>query len=120
MDLKHMDSARHEQLTGVPNEKILENIRHLAELPAQAVIRIPVVGGVNDGEDNIRRSAAFVQEHLPKARMELLPYHTFGQIKYEAVGLPFDQEGFTRPTPDRMDRLRKIVEEEGVPLADFR
>lgn len=120
MDLKHMDSARHEQLTGVPNEKILENIRRLGELPGQAVIRIPVIGGANDDEENIRRSASFVRENLPKARMELLPYHTFGTIKYEALGLPYDHPEFTRPDAEHMQRLRKIVEEEGVTLADFR
>ena len=50
----------------------------------EIVIRIPVVGGVNDDEDNIRSSAAYVHRYLPHARMELLPYHRYGMIKYEA------------------------------------
>ena len=82
MDLKHMDSAAHKRWTGAGNEKVLENMAKLAQLPAEVVIRIPCIGGVNADEDNIRRSAAFVHRTLPKARMELLPYHEFGKIKY--------------------------------------
>ena len=56
MDLKHMDSALHEKFTGVPNERILENIKRLAELSARVVIRIPTIEGVN--ADAARRNGA--------------------------------------------------------------
>ena len=120
MDLKHMDSEIHEKYTGVRNEKIMENLKKLQDMPGKVVIRIPVIGGVNNDEDNIRRSAAFVHTNIPKAKMELLPYHNFGMIKYEAIGRPFQQEKFYRPSVEEMDHLRKIVAEEGVELADFR
>lgn len=120
MDLKHIASDMHEKYTGVPNEKILANMKKLQQLPGEVVIRIPVIGGVNNDADNIRRSAAFVHANIPKARMELLPYHNFGMIKYEALGKPYQKEAFFRPSVEEMDRLRKIVAEEGVELADFR
>ena len=84
------------------------------------MIRIPVIGGVNNSEENIAASAAFVHEALPDARMELLPYHSLGRIKYEALGMPFDQEGFYTPDAGEMDRLRAIVAEQGFLPADFR
>ena len=84
------------------------------------VIRIPVVGGFNDDEDNIRRSAAYVHRVLPRARMELLPLHKLGQIKYDALGLSYDVSAFTVPPAQKMERLREIVAEEGVELADYR
>ena len=120
MDLKHMDSAAHKRWTGAGNERILENMAKLAQLPAEAVIRIPCIGGVNADEDNIRRSAAFVHRTLPKARMELLPYHEFGKIKYEALGIPYEHPDFLRPSKEEMEHLRNIVREEGVEVADFR
>ena len=120
MDLKHMDSEVHRCWTGAGNEQILENIKKLADLFAEIVIRIPCIGGGNTDEDNIRASAAFVHQHLPKAKMELLPYHSFGKIKYEALGIPYEHPEFSRPSPDEMDRLRNVVREEGVETADFR
>ena len=141
-DLKLMDSERHREWTGVSNEKILENIVRLGSIAGlgniskyasiaetekgpnnqgpEIIIRIPVVGGVNDDEDNIRSSAGFVHKHLPHAKMELLPYHELGTIKYRALGIPYEQQGLYAPGKEDMNRLRAIVNEEGVALADFR
>ena len=144
MDLKHMDPAEHKKYTGVSNEKILENIQKLAVLGTtgsgseskrgssgleiksegkegpEIVIRIPVIGGVNNSEENIAASAACVHEYLLHARMELLPYHRLGAVRYEAIGKPFDQDDFYTPDTEEMDRLREIVKAQGVTLADYR
>lgn len=120
MDMKHTDPATHKHYTGVSNEKILDNMTKLQELNSDIVIRIPVIGSVNDGEETIRKAARFVHEKVPKAEMELLPYHPFGMMKYEAIGAAFDQSAFYRPSEEKMDRLRRIIPEEGVSLTDFR
>lgn len=120
-DIKLLDSERHRAWTGVSNVKILDNIKKLDDvIDAEIIIRIPVVGGVNDDEDNIRGTAAFVHEYLPKAKMELLPYHELGTIKYKALGISYEQRDLRVPTKEEMNRLRAIVDEEGVVLADFR
>lgn len=142
MDLKIFDSEKHKEYTGVSNERILENITNLAVFGQQdtdifeiadaegrtgndghgpeIVIRIPVIGDVNDDDENIRASAEYVHRHLPHARMELLPYHRYGQIKYEALGMPYDHPEFRTPDKAEMERLRDIVRSEGVEIADFR
>lgn len=142
MDLKIFDSEKHKEYTGVSNERILENITNLAVFGQQdtdifeiadaegrtgndghgpeIVIRIPVIGGVNDDDENIRASAEYVHRHLPHARMELLPYHRYGQIKYEALGMTYDHPEFRTPDKAEMERLRDIVRSEGVEIADFR
>lgn len=120
MDLKHMDSQIHQKFTGVPNEKILENMKRLGETGAEIVIRIPVIEGVNATEENIRKSAMFVKEHLPKAKMELLPYHKFGFGKYEALGLPLPAEEFATPTKERMERFFEILSDVGVERVEYR
>jgi len=120
MDLKLMDDEKHRLFTGVSNRTVLENIKRLNEVPAQVVIRIPTIEGVNADEDNIRASAAYVHANLPKARMELLPYHKFGSMKYEALGLPVPGDEFARPSDEKLEMLRDIIRSEGVELADFR
>ena len=133
MDLKHMDPEVHEKYTGVSNALILENIARLGSLghaagegvqkglkAPDAVIRIPVIGGVNNSEDNIAASAAYVHKVLPEAKMELLPYHSLGRIKYEAIGMPFDQANFYTPDKEEMKKLRSIAAAQGVEIADYR
>ena len=51
--------------------------------------------------------------------MELLPYHKFGTIKYEAIGMPYEHDDFYRPSKEEMEKLREIVRSEGVETADF-
>ena len=127
MDLKHMDSEIHKQHTGVSNKLILENISRLGTLKhpdgsgsPELVIRIPVIGGVNNSEENIAASAAYVHSVLPGAKMELLPYHSLGRIKYEAIGMPFEQDEFYTPGKDEMKKLRSTVAAQGVEIADYR
>ncbi len=120
MDLKHMDPEVHRNYTGVSNERILENMANLRALQADIVIRIPVIGGVNNSEENIAASAAYVHDVLPQARMELLPYHRLGKIKYDALGMEFCQDDFYTPDKTEMESLREIITAQGVTLADYR
>lgn len=122
MDLKHMDTEMHKMYTGMGNELILENIAKLGSLGdnTEIVIRIPVIGGVNNSEENIAASAAYVHDALPHAKMELLPYHSLGKIKYEAIAKAFDQADFYTPEKEEMKKLRSIAAAQGVEIADYR
>ena len=119
-DIKAMDSDVHKTCTGVGNERILENIKQLAELSARVVIRIPTIEGVNADEENIRKSGEFVKKYLPRAEMELLPYHKFGFGKYEALGMDLPDAAFGTPTKEKMEHLKGILREIGISLADFK
>lgn len=120
MDLKHMDGKIHKTFTGVDNQLILENMKQLTQLKGEIVIRIPVIMGFNGEEENIRRSAEFVKKNLPHAKMELLPYHTLGEGKYEALGISQESGLFMPPTPEDMEGFKKIVTEVGVEQEDYR
>ncbi len=120
MDLKLMDDEKHKRYTGVSNRITLDNIGRLSEVAAEVVIRIPVIGGVNNDEDNIRRSAAYVHAKLPKARMELLPYHRFGTVKYEAIGVFYEHGDFYTPSHDELEQLKELVRLEGVETVDYK
>lgn len=93
VDLKHMDSAKHKALTGVPNERILENIRRLCEeLPkrrGKVIVRMPLVPGYNDEEEELLAAAKFVASLPNRPELNLLPYHNLGESKYEMIGLDY-------------------------------
>ncbi len=114
-DIKHMDPVRHEELTGVPNQPILANIR--AALSAaggyEVIMRITTIPGFNDSEENISASARFAAD-LGCEKIELVPYHRLGIGKYAQYGMDYRLAGIESPTRERMERLRRLVEGFGL------
>lgn len=93
-DIKHMDSACHKKHTGVGNEKILENLKKLAEDNREMILRIPVIPNVNDDMKNIEATADFIQNEL-KGRvrtLQLLSFMRLGEEKYLSLGIPYRME----------------------------
>jgi pyruvate formate lyase activating enzyme len=85
-DLKLMDDARHYEFTGVSNARILDNLRRLSALGHDIVLRVPVIPGINDDEENLRQIAAFAAALPQRHALDLLPYHRTAIDKYERLG----------------------------------
>ena len=120
VDIKHMDGNKHRLYTGVDNEKILKNISRLNELKVPVVVRIPVIDGVNSDIENIKKTAQFVKANINVPKIELLPYHSFGDGKYEALGLEKPSMQFKTPSPEHLRELCKIVENEEVEVVSYK
>ena len=86
-DLKVMDPEAHRRWTGVDNEPILRNLEVLGGLGKPFVIRVPLVPGVTDTDENLRAIAARVGALPARPRVELLPYNRAAGGKYAACGL---------------------------------
>ena len=84
-DCKHMDPVAHKKLTGQDNDLILKNLDTALSSSLEIRIRMPLMPGLNDSEENIRAMAAFL---LPRGKqtVEIMPYHRFGHNKYAALG----------------------------------
>lgn len=97
-DLKHIDSAKHRQWTGVGNELILHNLQTLAESGAAIHIRIPLIRGVNADIETITATAEHIAA-LPGAKkpVNLLPYHSIASGKDQKLGLFRDQSDISEP-----------------------
>lgn len=120
IDIKHMDDNQHRFYTGMGNEKILKNISRFNELEVPVIVRIPVIEGVNADIENIRKTAKFVKANIDIPKLELLPYHLFGDSKYEALGLAKPSRQFKTPSVEYLRRLYKIVENEDVEVVSYR
>jgi pyruvate formate lyase activating enzyme len=114
-DLKVMDAGLHEKWIGVKNDLILRNLISLAETGTTIIIRIPVISGVNDNEDNIRKTAHFIRKLQGEIKtVNLLPYHGIARNKYMKLG---KQDAFeTLPEPDKetLDSITTWFSEEGI------
>ena len=111
MDIKHMDSAKHEAYTSRPNEEILENARFVAERAQELIVRVPVIPTFNDTEAEIRAIARFANTLPGVRRLHLLPYHRLGQDKYKGLGREYLMEGEELIPPEKMNRLLAVAEE---------
>ena len=77
-DIKHMDGMIHKRFTGVDNDRILYNIRALADAGKKIVIRIPIVPGFNDDQANIEMTGDFVASLSSVVQIGILPYNRGG------------------------------------------
>jgi pyruvate formate lyase activating enzyme len=114
-DIKLMDTNLHEEWTKVKNEKILLNLKAIANAGAQIIIRIPVISGINDNAENIEQIAIFISD-LPgdKKDVHLLPYHNIAQNKYMKLGKPDSFEKLKEPDIESLNRTLAIFAKNGI------
>lgn len=114
-DLKHMDPAEHKRLTGVDNHLIKENLKKLVnETSVNVVVRIPTIPGLNDSEENMEATAAYMRE-IGAGKVHLLPYHRMGMGKYEGIGRDYlVSDDTVTPSNERMEQLRAIFQARGL------
>ena len=114
MDIKHIDSQKHKEYTGVPNERILENARRVAESGVELIIRTPVIPGFNDTAEEIRAISHFAKTLPGVKEHHLLPYHRLGQDKYEGLGRKYSLKEIEPPSREKMQYLLSIAETSGL------
>ena len=120
VDIKHFDSNKHRELAGVSNERILDNIKSIGKLNKEVVIRIPFIKDVNDSEQNITNTAKFVYDNVPKGKIELLPYHSLGNYKYDELGIGEYKSTFITPSREDLKRAKDIINSYNVETIDFK
>ena len=108
-DLKIMDEKKHEEYTGVSNKIILENLRMLSEKGKQIEVRIPLVSGVNDDDQNMKLMADYLFSLRNRIQVSLLPFHRGGSEKYKRLGKDRFPRTFQPPSDKRLDRIRGLL-----------
>ena len=111
-DIKAMNESLHERWVGSSNVQILSNAVNVARTKPM-IIRIPVVPGVNDGEENIRAVATFAAKLRRVKEIHLLPYHKLGAAKYARLNLKYQIGTLESPSDALMRELKEIVTESG-------
>jgi len=112
-DLKLMDPEKHRLYTGVSNDLILGNLEELTARRRPVTVRIPVVPGINDSDEDVRQFAAYLSG-LRVPRVELLPYHRIGSEKYGRMGLTYQLKDTPQPAPADLARFRDSLARAGL------
>ena len=118
IDIKHMSSDRHKELTGVGNKLILENIKRIDEADAKLplIVRIPVIPDVNDSAENIRKTAEFAGRLKRVERIELLPYHRYGLLMYRVLFRDYTLQKVGVPSEEHLNDLKNIIRAYDIPV----
>lgn len=109
-DIKAFDPDTHHKLTGIRNERILENLPLLCEHGANVFIRIPCIP---DGNWQDMEQIAEYLKNIPVQKVELLAYHRLGEGKRKSLGM--DVVTFRTPSPEEMENLLTLFTDKGIP-----
>lgn len=112
-DIKHMDTEKHQKLTGVHNGLILDNLKKLGEIKADIYLRIPLIKEVNDDENNISQMIEYIREGIQPRKIFLLPYHNTGMSKYARLGKAYEGLLFEPPSKEKLEEIKRVFCESG-------
>ncbi len=115
-DLKFIDSAKHEKYAGVPNQQILKNLIQLSENGSKIIIRIPIIPGINDDNDELNKMRDFISGLNNIQGIDLLPFHKIGKNKYIKLNLPYKMEDFNEPSDEMMEKIKLKFDTTNVPV----
>lgn len=109
LDLKHLDSQLHKQLTGLPNEHILKFAELLAEKDVPVWIRRVLVPGRTDDPEELAKLNEFITKLGNVKKVEVLPYHTMGVYKWEQLNLDYPLANVNPPSKEEVERAEEIL-----------
>lgn len=109
VDIKHIDRDEHIELTGLSNDNIFDGFRYLSDISKPIWIRHVLVPGITDDDEYLKKTREFIETLSNVKKIEVLPYHSMGQHKFETLGIPYKLDGVKSPSKERVDNAMKIL-----------
>ena len=110
VDIKHIDEEEHIKLTGHTGANIIQMFRYLDTIHKPIWIRHVLVPGITDNDEYLVRTRDFIRTLSNVQRVEILPYHGLGAMKYKELGIDYVLKDLESPTADRVANARAILE----------
>ena len=111
LDIKHIDDEACKKLTGQSNKNTLRFAQFLSDHGKKTWIRQVLVPTLTDDDETLKRTRAFVDTLKTVEKVEVLPYHTLGEVKYEKLGMEYPLKGIEKPTKERVLNAKRILNE---------
>lgn len=109
LDIKHIDPAEHLDLTSQKNDNILSFAQYLDQNNVPMWIRHVVVPGITDKAEFLLRLGEFVGSLKNVKALDVLPYHTMGVKKYEALGMEYPLKGVEPMDKKKAVECKRII-----------
>ncbi|MBR6528707.1 MAG: pyruvate formate lyase-activating protein [Firmicutes bacterium] len=109
LDIKHIDPEKHKELTAQPNQRILEFAAYLNEKQIDMWIRHVVVPGITDDDKYLDALGYFIGQFTNLKALDILPYHTMGEVKYQKLGMEYKLKGVPAMDKEKALEKKKVV-----------
>jgi pyruvate formate lyase activating enzyme len=113
-DLKHIDTEKHREYTGMGNELILSNLKKLSQMGSRIQLRIPFIPGLNTGNENINAIADLAAGLNGITGVNILPYHKAAADKHKRWGFDYMLKDMREPSIEELERAREIFVKKGL------
>lgn len=109
LDIKHIDDESHRNLTGHGNKNPLAFAEYLSDRGIKIWIRHVLVPGITDDDKWLTKLKSFIDGLKTVEKVEVLPYHTMGKVKYEKLGLEYALGNTQPPAKERVLNAKRIL-----------
>lgn len=113
LDIKHIDNEKCLKLTGKSNVNTLAFARYLDKNNKKMWIRQVLVPGFTSDLENLKKTRSFIETLNNVEKIECLPYHTLGVVKYKVLGIDYPLMDVSTPSKELVDMATKILNGEG-------
>ncbi|AXK44669.1 pyruvate formate-lyase-activating protein [Brachybacterium saurashtrense] len=115
LDVKSGDEATYRALTGRALQPTVDFGDRLARAGIATWVRFVVVPGWTDAVENVERVADIVERWRDVVeRVEVLPFHTMGQDKWDALGMQYRLRDVQPPSAEVVERVREQFRARGL------
>lgn len=109
LDIKHIDPEKHKELTSQPNDGILAFAEYLNEKKVDMWIRHVVVPTITDDDKYLFQLGYFIGQFTNLKAIDVLPYHTMGETKYEKLGIDYKLKGIPAMDKDKVIEKKQVI-----------
>ena len=112
-DIKHWDETKHKEKTSVSNTPILQNMKYAIDIGKEVLPRLPVIPNYNDSTADARGFVGRLKQVGAK-RVQLLPFHQFGENKYNMLGRDYEFTHVAGLHPEDLKDFQKVFIDDGI------
>ena len=114
-DVKIRNGKSHREWTGASNKQILKNLEMTLASGVPVTMRVPLIPGINDSDQELKEIARIAMDSLKKpGKVELLPYHKFGMGKYQQLDREYELTELTTQEAPELEKMKGLLESFGL------
>ena len=109
VDIKAYDESLHRKVTGVVNNNIFDMMKYLSDNGKKMWVRRVLVPNLTDSEEDLQKTAEFIETLKTVEKVEILPYHSLGMFKWDKISVPYSLKDTRAPNREEIERAEAIL-----------
>lgn len=110
LDIKHIIDQKCKNLVGFSNKQELDFAKYLSDQNIPIWIRQVIIPGITDNKEDLLELRKFISSLKTVQKVELLPYHNMGEIKWTSLGIPYPFKEIRNANDSDIAKAKKILE----------